>query len=400
MFHNVNGDYDEDDDGFDEFRPVPHPDDRLWRHPSEVAAMAAAHANAQTAKVPVVQIDASPPKSRVHTGLKIAAGIVVVGATALSIGVISSQGGSPNDTLASDNMALAAPNASPAERQDRGATNAPAADVSVQGEDALTARVHDQVAASLPRIQAVTSGGMREGSGMFVTDAGHIATSAELIQNAEYVLAWTDDGQRWKAHLVASDDVSDVAVIQIQSDAWPAVALSNGEGPRLGQYALALDHYQDSISVGEVTDIASPQLVVDQQAAMPGSAIVDDTGAVIAMITGDGTNSHGTRAWMLEQVAVDLIASGETSHNALGLVVSDEPGTDMVVVDQVIQGSAAAEAGLLVGDMIDTFDGNPVVDAASLFEQVQTANPGDTAVLTVTRNGSRRIMVTTIELAP
>lgn len=396
----MNGDYDEDEDGFDEFRPVPHPDDRLWRHPSEIAAMAAAHANAETAKVPVIQVADAPAKSRVHAGLKVAAGIVVVGAAALTIGVISSQGGPQRDSLATDTVVLAAPDTGSAERPDRASTTELAADVSVQGEDVLAARIHDQVAASLPRIQAVTSVGMREGSGMFVTDDGHIATSAELIDDAEYVLAWTDDGQRWKAHLVASDDVSDVAVIQIQSDAWPAVALSNDEDPRSGQYALALDHYQDAIRLGEVTEVSSPQLIIDQQAAMPGSAIVDDTGAVIAMITGDGTNSHGTRAWMLEQVAVDLIASGETSHNVLGLVVSHEPGTDMVLVNQVIDNSPAARAGLRPGDLIDSFDGNPVIDAASLYEQVQRTEAGDNAVLTVTRNGSRRIVIATIELAP
>jgi putative serine protease PepD len=140
--------------------------------------------------------------------------------------------------------------------------------------------------------------------------------------------------------------------------------------------------------------------VINQAAAVPGSAIVDGTGAVIAMITGDGTNSHGTRAWMLEQVAVDLIASGDTSHNWLGLVVSDEPGANIVVVDHVTNDSPAAQAGVRVGDLIDSFDGNPIVDAASLHHQVQRANPGDDAVLTVTRNNQRHIIIATLALAP
>ena len=77
---------DDDDDGPEEFRPVPHPDDRLWRHPSEIAAMQAAHANAETAQVPVVSLSDPAPSSRLNAGLKLAAGLVVVGAGALTIG--------------------------------------------------------------------------------------------------------------------------------------------------------------------------------------------------------------------------------------------------------------------------------------------------------------------------
>jgi|GEM_PF-987966 len=394
----VNGEYQEDDDGIDEFRSVPHPDDRLWRHPSEIAAMAAAHAHAETAKVPVVHVPEVAPKSRLHLGLKVAAGVVVVGAAALTIGVMSNQRGLSTSSVISTNVTADAPEIEPA-RQDLSATSL-AADVIPQGEEQLTTRVHDQVAASLPRIQAVTSGGMREGSGMFVTDDGHIATSAELIESAEYVLAWTDDGQRWKADLIASDTMSDVAVVKIDSDNWPAVSLGSTDAPWSGQYALALDHDHNAISIGEVTGVTAPSLIIDQQAAVPGSAIVDDTGAVIAMITGDGTNSHGTRAWMLEQVAIDLIASGQTSHNQLGLIVSDEPGSDMIVVNEVIANSPAAESGLQPGDLIDTFDGSPVIDSASLYHHVQQAQPGDPVVLTVTSEGDRRIVIVTIELAP
>ena len=395
----MNGDDGEDEDGPQEFRRAPHPDDRLWRHPSEIAAMHTAQANAETAQVAIVQSPEPASKLRRHAGLKAAAGIVVIGAAALTIGVVSSQGGSQQTALADGTVRSIAIEGSTGTTT-KSADREIAADIAAQGEDLLAARVHDEVATSLPRIQAVTANGMREGSGMFVTNDGHIATSAGLIESAEYVLAWTDDGQRWKAHLIASDPVSDVAVIQIESNGWPAVSLGNGDDLRDGQYALALNHDENTISVGEITSVSSPLLVINQAAAVPGSAIVDDTGAVIAMITGDGTNSHGTRAWMLEQVAVDLIASGDTSHNWLGLVVSDEPGANIVVVDHVTNDSPAAQAGVRVGDLIDSFDGNPIVDAASLHHQVQRANPGDDAVLTVTRNNQRHIIIATLALAP
>ena len=393
---------DYDEDGPEQFRPVPHPDDRLWRHPSEIAAMKAAHANAETAKVPVVEIVEDARRSKLNVGLMVAAGVVVVGAAALSIGVISGQQSPSTTQVVSEIAGILPVNASGADVRsglDMLASAEVSVEVRTEGEDVLSVRIHGEVAASLPRIQAVTPDGMREGSGLFVTDDGHIATSAGLIESADYVLAWTEDGQRWKAHIIATDAVSDIAVIQIDSADWPGVSLGSAELWN-GQYALALDHEEDSISIGEVTAVSAPLLEIDQPAAVPGSAIVDDTGAVIAMVVADGTNNHATPAWMLEQVAVDLISSGTTTHVWLGIGVSSSPGGDMVVIEEVLTDSPATQARLRRGDLIDSFNGNPVPNAASLHQQVQNSEPGADAVLTVTRDGSRRLIIATLAELP
>jgi putative serine protease PepD len=118
------------------------------------------------------------------------------------------------------------------------------------------------------------------------------------------------------------------------------------------------------------------------------------------MITDDGTNTRGIRAWTIERVAVDLITSGDTSHNWLGVAVSNGPEADMVVVDDVTIGSPAAQAGLRVGDLINSLDGNPIDDAGALYRQVQQTDAGDDMVLTVTRNGTKLIIIATLALAP
>lgn len=385
---------DDDEDGPETFRPAPHPDDRLWRHPSEIAAMHAAQANADTAKLPAVRIDGEPSRGKLHVGMMVAAGVVVVGAAALTLGVLSGQRVS-NSPGADDEIAAASLPVSNPTSAGTDFAGQMAVEVNAESDGAMTSRVHDEVAASLPRIQAVVPGGMREGSGLFITDDGYIATSAGLIENAEYVLAWTDDGQRWKAEVVALDPISDVAVVHIDSDDWPAASLGVGD-PWDGQQALALDHDDRTISIGEVTSVSAPLVEIDQPAALPGSAIVDGGGEVIAMVTADGTNRHATPAWMIEQVAVDLIATGATVHVWLGLAVEDHPSGDMVVVDSVLDGSPAQEAGLRPGDLIDSVNGHAIDDAASLYRHIQNSEPGDEAVLTVTRNASRRIVVTTL----
>lgn len=402
---------DYEDDEPEQLRPVPHQDDRLWRHPSEMAALHAAHANAETAQVPVVQI--AEERSRLQTGLLVAAGVVVVGAVALTLGVVSSRWSSSASQLAGDASRI-----QPIARTiDPGSTqtlvNALAPDTVVgitdprpvaynAAEAALAEQVHSEVASSLPRVQAATPSGMREGSGLFVTDEGHVATSAGLIRNADYVLVWTEDGQRWRAQVVASDPVSDVAVIQIDSTDWPGVALSTGADLSSGHHAHSLDHDLDRVQLGEVVSIEGAIVGVDSPTALPGSAIIDDRGSVIAMVNNDGSNRHATPAWMLEQVAVDLISAGTTTHIWLGIVVEGTTESDsrVVLVNDVVANSPAQLAGLRPNDVIDSLNGEAVGDSATLHRLVQTLEPGDEAVLTVTRNDSRRIIIAVLSALP
>jgi len=367
--------------------------------------MRAAHANAETTKVPVVAVP-EKTRSRIPVGLILAAGVVAVGAAALTLGVATSRTSSSvvQPDQASNQLAVSAPaNSGPqtrASQPDRSSSSI-AASTAIAGEDLLSARIHDAVATSLPRIQAATATGTFEGSGLFVTDDGHIATSAGLIANADSILVWTEDGQRWKAHLVAADPISDIAILQIDSGDWPAVPLGTGSDLRQGQFALALDHDSRAIVFGEITGITGNNVIVEHPAAVPGTAILDDTGDVIAMVISDGTNTRATPAWMLEQVTVDLITFGSTTHTWLGVLVESDPDNDdMVVVGDVVVDSPAHEAGLQPGDLIDSVNGFSTPDAVTLQRQVKALEPGDEAVLTVTRNGSRRIIIAMLSEQP
>lgn len=382
--------HDYEDDEPETFRPAPHPDDRLWRHPAEIAAMHAATSEVAAVEVPaaeVAAVEVADRPVRLHRVALVAAGIVVVGAAALSLGIASGRDTATTATATATTTSPAATSTSPI-----------AAIAAPPSADAPTG-LYGQVATSLPRIQAATSGEMREGSGMFVTDDGHIATSAHLVASAEYVLAWTDDGQRWKAEIVATDPVSDIAVLQIASDSWPAIPLTSNVDLSQGQPAHAIDHDDRQVAAGSVTMVGA-RVELDQPAALPGSAIFDDDGQVIAMATATTTGqTHiAVPAWMIEQVAVDLISAGETSHTWLGLLIDPEANpNDMVKVSEVVAGSPAAAAGIRVGDLIDSLNGVDTPNWGTLYRQVQETPAGGDAVLTVTRNGSRRIIIATVE---
>lgn len=353
--------------------------------------MRAAHASAETAKVPVVTLPAPGTRRRTQV-LFAAAAVAAVGATALTLGAMSSTSTPVRTAAVQPTVVVEVENA-----------------VAISGasQDALAANLHDELAVSLPRVQAATEAdGMREGSGLFVTPNGHIVTSAGLISDAEYVLVWTDDGRRWEASTIAADPFSDVAVLQIDSDEWPAIPIGSGRSLRSGQYALAIDYANGTMSVGAVSSVSRTVVVdaqsafirvgVDQPTALPGSAIIDDAGFVIGMATSDG-GSLATPAWMIERVALDLITRGETTHAWLGLTTVEGTGLRQLTIAQVATDSPAAVAGLRVGDRLHGVNGAEIIGDHSLWNAIETSHPGDPIEILFSRFGDQHIVTITLE---
>jgi S1-C subfamily serine protease len=99
---------------------------------------------------------------------------------------------------------------------------------------------------------------------------------------------------------------------------------------------------------------------------------------------------------LMSRIVDDLVADGEVSHAFLGIQGSTysetEPdGADVpsgVLVNDVIDGTAAAAAGLQAGDIIRSFDGEPVVTMEQLVVELRFYRVGDVVELSITRNGA------------
>lgn len=97
-------------------------------------------------------------------------------------------------------------------------------------------------------------------------------------------------------------------------------------------------------------------------------------------------------ASLAERVANEIIQTGEASHGLLGATVSTATSRDSNVVGAVIQsverGGAAAEAGLRQGDVVTSFNGNPVTSSTDLTAQVRALAGGASAELSYQRGGT------------
>jgi serine protease Do len=109
-------------------------------------------------------------------------------------------------------------------------------------------------------------------------------------------------------------------------------------------------------------------------------------------------------------VAEQLKAEGKVSRGWLGVVIQevnkdlaesfglDKPAGALVA--QVLEGGPAAKGGLLVGDVILSIDGKPIVMSGDLPHLVGRLKPGSKAELDVVRDGSRKELKLTIGALP
>jgi putative serine protease PepD len=136
-----------------------------------------------------------------------------------------------------------------------------------------------------------------------------------------------------------------------------------------------------------------------------GGALVDANGKLIGvntLITSYSGNYSGVGFAIPSNYAINLaqeIIEGKTpTHAQLGVnlsTINSETAarygfkvSSGAYVSNVIDGSAAAKAGIEVGDIITAFDGQAVSSASDLLLDVRTKNPGDTATLTINRDGT------------
>ncbi|QKJ19146.1 S1C family serine protease [Microbacterium hominis] len=144
-----------------------------------------------------------------------------------------------------------------------------------------------------------------------------------------------------------------------------------------------------------------------------GGALVDADGALIGInvaIASAGSSSgqagsigvgFAIPSDVVERVTGEIIESGSASHGLLGAsVVSAAALEDADItgayIDSVVDGGAAAAAGLQSGDIVTGFNGVPITDSVDLTAQVRAAAAGSDATVTYVRDGETRTVDVTL----
>jgi serine protease Do len=249
------------------------------------------------------------------------------------------------------------------------------------------------------------------GSGVIWSSDGLVITNAHVAPNrsAEVELS---DGREYKAAVIDRSPDRDLAALRIVASDLPAAAVGDSDAVRVGQLAFAVGNPLGIIgaltsgiihATGPVHPRARHNWLQADIRIMPGNSggpLADATGAVI------GINSMvaGSLALAVPSAAVARFLGIAEARPTLG--ISYEPvfiregrrGTYGVLVLDVRDGSPAANAGLMLGDVIIAANDRRLSDAEAMHVAVEEAGFGGVLRLDIVRGGSS--ITTSVLLEP
>jgi serine protease Do len=265
-----------------------------------------------------------------------------------------------------------------------------------------------------------------QGSGFLVSSDGIILTNAHVVDGAKEVTVKLSDHREFKAKVLGADKSSDIAVLKIDAHDLPSVRVGNSDKLGVGDYVLAIGEpfgLEETATAGIVSakgrslpgDGYVPFIQTDA-AVNPGNSggpLFDAEGNVVGINAQIYTNSGGYQGVsfaipinLAVQVKDQIVKTGKVSHARLGIEIQtlDQsladsfklPAPNGALVAKVEPDSAAAHAGIKVGDVILKFNGESIVDAGQLSAHVGQAMPGDKATLEIWRDGKTSTITATI----
>jgi serine protease Do len=265
-----------------------------------------------------------------------------------------------------------------------------------------------------------------QGSGFVVSADGIILTNAHVVDGAKEVTVKLIDHREFKAKVLGTDKASDIAVLKIDAHGLPTVRLGNSDGLGVGDYVLAIGApfgLEETATAGIVSatgrslpgDGAVPFIQTDA-AVNPGNSggpLFDSTGAVVGINSQIYTNSGGYQGVsfaipinLAQGVEQQIVKTGKVEHGRLGVEIQNvnqslaqsfklsSPAGALVA--QVEPDSAAARAGIKVGDVIEKFNGAAIAEAGQLSVRVSGTAPGEKATIEVMREGKPVTLTATI----
>lgn len=270
------------------------------------------------------------------------------------------------------------------------------------------------------------------GSGVLVRSDGIVVTNNHVIADMQEIMVVLADRREFPAKLLLADPKSDLAVLQIDTkgERLPVLAIDDKEPVLVGDLVLAIGNpfgVGQTVTNGIVSALARTDVgitdysfFIQTDAAInpgnSGGALVDMDGYLIGLNTAIFSRSGSSSgigfaipAAMVKQVVESAIGGRSTvvrpwlgaklqpvtSEVAKGLGLDRPEG---VLIADLFPGAAADRAGLEVGDLILSIDGQPVNDEAGVNYRVGTRRPGDTVQIQVRRDGTLRTLA--VRLAP
>ncbi|HUT99275.1 MAG TPA: trypsin-like peptidase domain-containing protein [bacterium] len=268
------------------------------------------------------------------------------------------------------------------------------------------------------------------GSGFIISPDGYVLTAEHVVHSADEIEITLSDGRSFPGEVVGRDPYTDTAVVRITGgENLPIALLGDSDHLEVGQWAIAIGNPfgfivkdpQPTVTVGVVSatnrtmryQLATGEvrvfegLIQTDAAINPGNsggALVNSLGEVIGINSSILSTSGGNQGIgfaipinAAREVAQEIIRYGGVRRSYIGFYLQDVTpsiaqamglrSTDGALVTQVDKGSPAEEAGLEPGDIVLSYNTEPITGVDGFNEQFQRSAPGDDVVLVVQREG-------------
>lgn len=255
------------------------------------------------------------------------------------------------------------------------------------------------------------------GSGVIVeASKGYIVTNAHVVADAKIITITLNDGRRFKARLVGSDRLSDIALLQIKADKLSAVSIGDSDALKVGDFVAAIGNpfgLQQTVTSGIVSALHRSDLGIEgyenfiqtDASINPGNsggALVNLKGelvgintALIGPVSANVGIGLSIPSNMVKEVVAQLIKSGKVERGMLGVMVQDLTpaladafdiqGKKGALIADVTSGSPAEKAGIKPQDVIEKINDTVIISGPQLRNMVGLMPVGTKISLVVRR---------------
>lgn len=394
------------DDDPDDERPLPDrllpPEDRLWRHPSELGA---GPTRSFVAPGPSGREDRRSLPTTALIGACLAGAVVAVGAMWIARPTRVVEQELPANTLRS----------------------AATTQVVAMTSPIPTERLATALAPSLATLRVEHQGSWSTSTALWIDARGTLAAAMPVVAGATQLVVIGDDGVSRKARLAGVDPATGIASLVVDRTAGTPVTIASTK-LRTGEPAAVVgapggDAGRDDgdatvasvlvrsvslrASMGDLVIHDSIQLDREVPVDAMGGALVDVKGELLGMVLGN-SDEHRLGTVVSSAVLVDTASTlrddGTVRRAILGVRAVDlDPGRASALkvsggaaLTSITAGSPAAKAGLAEGDVVTAIGDTAVDDASDLVLGLRDRQPGDRTVIEVRRDGKVRQITATL----
>ncbi|WP_281683615.1 DegQ family serine endoprotease [Thalassobaculum salexigens] len=259
------------------------------------------------------------------------------------------------------------------------------------------------------------------GSGFIIDAGGTIVTNNHVIDGAEEITVVLDDGTELDATLVGRDPKTDIAVLKVSSDTpLPTLPWGDSDQLEVGDWVVAIGNpfglggtvtsgivsaRGRDINAGPYDDFIQTDAAINR--GNSGGPLFNTDGKVVGMNTAifspNGGNiglGFSVPANQTRAIVAEILEKGSVERGFIGVriqpvtpEIADSLGLnseDGALVADVDPTGPAGQAGLKAGDVILRFGNTAITEVRDLTRAVADVDPGESANLTVWRDGTGR----------